>query len=273
MNVDQLLRWAQDQLEDAKIATARLDALVLLEDCSGINRAKLLYDPNIQLDNFIITKYKNLIKLRVTHIPIAYIRGKTEFYGRNFLINKHVLEPRPESETLIDELKNIIDINQANKISIIDVGTGSGALGITADLELHPAQIYATDINKSCLKIATQNALIYKSNIKFLHGNLIEPIPNESWDNNSIIIANLPYVPNNWKINTHALHEPKSAIFGGQDGLLFYRRLFKQVSILKKRPTYILTESMPPQHQELNSIASSYGFKLLNTNDFISIFS
>lgn len=272
MNVDQLLRWAQEQLENAGIATARLDALVLLEDCSAINRAKLLYEPTSKLDNATINRYRNLIKLRVTHVPLAYIRGKTEFYGRTFLINKYVLEPRPESETLIDELKTIMNMKQVKNANVIDVGTGSGALAITINLELNPAQIYATDINKRCLKIAAQNALIYKSNIKFLHGDLIKPIPAESWNNNCIIIANLPYVPNNWKINTHALHEPKSAIFGGHDGLLFYKKLFKQVNTLQKRPSYILTESMPPQHKQLKSIANNYGFRLFKTNDFISIF-
>src|SRR4051812_18952492 len=94
-------------LRDAGIGTARLDAMVLLEDCLSKDRAHLLAHPELELTAEQEKLLDAQIKRRLAHEPLAYIRGKTEFYGRDFLINKYVLEPRPESETIIDLLKKL----------------------------------------------------------------------------------------------------------------------------------------------------------------------
>ncbi len=250
------------------IATARLDALVLLEDCLHKDRALLLAHPEIQLTDEQISVLRQRVQRRMAHEPLAYIRGRTEFYGREFTINKNVLEPRPESETMIDLLKTLP--NDAHNL-IVDVGTGSGALAITAKCELRHNPVMAIDIDPACLVVGAQNARIHDVDVVFRTGNLLEPLA----DNTKPILAllcNLPYVPDGFHINQAAGHEPKLAIFGGPDGLDLYRQLFSQLPGLAQQPSYILTESLPNQHAALALIAAAGGYHLVITDDFILLF-
>ncbi len=270
--IKQTLSWAQLQLESADIDTARLDTLVLLEDTLGMDRAKILAEPNFQLTNEQFKKYKKAILNRTKHLPLAYIRQKTEFYGRDFFIDHRVLEPRPESETIIDEL---LKLCQGNKkaCNIIDVGTGSGSLIITAKLELPNCIAVATDIDQACLEVAKLNSQKYECKIKFVHTDLIDRLSNDAYKKPCIIIANLPYVPSSWHINRSATHEPKTAIFGGKSGLKLYKQLFSRIDKLPTKPDHVITESMPPQHETLATIARNYGYRLKLSNDFIQVFS
>jgi release factor glutamine methyltransferase len=262
------LATATAVLTRAGIATARLDCLVLLEDCLGKDRAHILAHPELDLTNEHLQTLNEQIKRRVRHVPLAYIRGKTEFYGREFIVNNNVLEPRPESETIIDLLKKYV---HTEGVTIIDVGTGSGALAITAKLELPKTSVAAIDIDSRCLEVARQNAVDLKADIRILQGDLLNPIA-ASLPTQYILLCNLPYVPNSFQINTAAGHEPRIAIFGGVDGLDPYRSLFAQIESLPHKPQLIITEAMPPQHPELAELAAQYGFALETEEDFIQVF-
>jgi release factor glutamine methyltransferase len=216
-------------------------------------------------------KLNEMIIRRQNHEPLAYIRNKTEFYGRNFYIDNRVLEPRPESETIIDMLKGL---DLPGQTTIIDIGTGSGALAITAKLEIPHSKVVATDIDSRCLIVARKNIRKYGLDIQVFKGPLLDPLPVRQFaGNKTVLICNLPYVPDSFKLNLAALNEPKLAIFGGLDGLEVYQKLFEQCTELKFRPKFILTESMPPQHKKLSAIAAVNGFRLAKTNDFIQLFS
>ncbi len=271
MNASEALIWAQSQLETKGVDSARLDALVLLEDATNIDRAKLLAEKDQIIRSGPLKQFKLQVKQRSKRIPLSFIRGKTEFYGREFKISRSVLEPRPESETIIEELGLLI--NREPKLSsVIDVGTGSGALAITAKLEFPSLKVFAVDISSRCLSVAKFNSRLYRINIGFFRGDLIKPLPLSAWSNKAVIIANLPYVPESWQINPEAMREPRIAIFGGTDGLDIYRKLFKQLSGLSLKPEYVLTESMPPQHPELVDIAARHRYQLTKTNDFIQVY-
>jgi release factor glutamine methyltransferase len=268
MKLHEWLQKATEKLESAGIGTARLDLFVLLEDCLNTSRAQLLAHLECELSNEQIKQLEPLLKRRVKHEPLAYIRNKTEFYGRQFYINHNVLEPRPESETMIDQLKSL---PLPPKLTIIDVGSGSGALAITVKLELPSAKVMATDIDKNCLEVAKRNAKNLEANVKFIEGDLLKPIATHLAAP-YILLCNLPYVPDDFHINPAAMNEPRIAIFGGKDGLDLYKRLFKQLETLENEPKFILTESMPPQHKELAEIAKATGFRLDKTDDFIQVF-
>ncbi len=270
--LDEALKWAQRQLEAAGISTARLDALVLLEDLSGANRAKILAEPKLTLTSRQYTHYQQAIQARTKHVPLAYIRQKTEFYGRDFFVDSRVLEPRPESEAIIDELLKLRP-DTKKVYTIIDVGTGSGALIITAKLEVPGAKAIAIDIDRACLGVARHNANAYNCPITFIRSNLISQVPEAVFQTASIIIANLPYVPNDWHINRSAGHEPARAIFGGKTGLELYERLFEQLSQLQTKPEFIITESLPPQHEALTLIARQHNYGICSDNDFVQVFS
>ncbi|MGH7237570.1 MAG: N5-glutamine methyltransferase family protein [Candidatus Saccharimonadales bacterium] len=263
------LNTATATLSSADILTARLDSLVLLEDTTGKDRGWLLAHPEYELSQTQVKKLDGFIERRTTHEPLAYIRHKTEFYGREFYVDRRVLEPRPDSETMIDLLKSL---KLLSKSIIIDIGTGSGALAITAKLELPQNQVLASDNDPNCLTIARGNASRLAAEINFYQGDLLNGVPSNMLRLPATIIMNLPYVPDDFPINKAAESEPKTAILGGSDGLDLYRQIFRQITKLELKPDYILTEAMPPQHERLAEIAGAAGFRLTKTDDFIQLF-
>lgn len=277
MTVDNWLLNNQQTLDKSGIATARLDALVLLEDATGKDRSWLLAHHEHDVKGSTLHRLQEQIEKRCQHIPLAQIRGKTEFYGREFIINEHVLEPRPESETMIELLKELVNGRQFTvdrQLHIIDVGTGSGALGITAKLELPDTKVTAIDVDQECLRIARKNARKHSVEIDIVQSDLLTNLSildERRSKRESIVLANLPYVPDDFTVNNAALNEPKIAIFGGPDGLDIYRRLFQQIN-KKQHVKYIFTESLPFQHKELEKIAKSAGYKLIKEDDFIQVF-
>lgn len=269
MKLNQWLFQATDTLETAGISTARLDAIVLLEDATGKERSYLLAHPEQELTDVQLFELEERITRRRQHEPLAYIRGKSEFYGREFIVNKHTLEPRPETETMIELALEILD----EEYFICDIGTGSGAIGITMKLELPGATVTATDIDDNCMNTAAKNAKKLGADVQFLNGNLLEPLSSINIQPSNIaILANLPYVPDAYKLNRAATFEPALAIFGGKDGLDLYRQLFNQMAELRSRPLYVMTESLPSQHEMLERIANQVGFSLARSADFIQCF-
>lgn len=261
-NISKWLKQATNKLKAAGIGTARLDALVLLEDATQQERSWLIAHPEFELPQDVLELLNIQIERRATHEPLAYIRGFTEFYGRKFYIDSCVLEPRPESEAMVEQLKKL-QLPPYPKIA--DIGTGSGALGITAALELPGSHVTLVDIDFRCLGVAERNARQHKVDAFLLEGNLAEPIKKAD-----VLLCNLPYVPDDHTINEAAMHEPKIAIFGGKNGLDLYRKLFDQ---LKTKPIpYVLTESLPFQHAELSKLAQDAGYTQVTKDDFIQVF-
>lgn len=265
MKIGEWLTHSTAQLAPTS-ATARLDAELILADALHQERAWILAHPEHLLDESMLNKARRHLERRVNHEPIAYIRQKTEFYGREFKVNKHTLEPRPESETMIELFKALPLPDNA---LVGDIGCGSGALGVTAALERPTIRVHFIDIDPDTLGIARHNARKHNVKAQYYCGDLLEAWP-DSYD---ILLCNLPYVPDTHTINEAALFEPRIAIFGGPDGLDVYRKLFSQLASKRYgRPT-VLTESLPFQHQALASIAAEHGYTLQTADDFIQVFS
>lgn len=267
MKANDWLQSATRKLEAVGIATARLDALILLEDTTGKDRGWLLAHPEASLSATMRAELTEKLQRRTNHEPLAYIRGHSEFYGRDFIISSATLQPRAETETMLDLL-----FQQAlpSQPVIVDVGSGSGALAISAKLQLPEATVYGIDIQSDALQIAEQNAARLHADITFLAGDLLKPLRLPLVD---IILANLPYVPDSHTINPAAMQEPHVAIFGGADGLDLYRRLFEQIGSYKEKPVLVLTESLPFQHQALSDIAKTAGYSLVHSSDLVQLFS
>lgn len=266
MTVEEWLKEAAQQLAAADVGTARLDALVLLEDALRTDRAQLLARPETKLTTEQQSLLGKQLLRRARHEPLAYIRGKTEFYGRDFFVSPAVLEPRPESETMIELLKKLPV--EARK-TVVDVGTGSGALAITAATELTAVQVIATDIDPACLMVARQNCKLHAATVDLRETNLINDV---ILPKDTVILANLPYVPDDYEINQAASSEPRLAIFGGPDGLNLYRELFVQLVQQEYPASYVLTESLPFQHEDLAAVAKKHGYTVLQSEDFIQVF-
>lgn len=269
MNIGEWSIQAEHILRHARITTARLDALVVLADECGHDKSWVLAHPEYDLQIEQLEKLNTKITQRASHVPLAYIRGKSEFYGRTFLVDQSVLIPRPESEAMIELLKEAV--NSAPLMVIYDIGTGSGCLAITAKLEIAEATVIATDIDDSCLALAKKNAELLGADVAFLQGDLLQPI-RKNEKRKTIILANLPYVPDEYPINEAAEHEPKLALYGGYDGLDYYRELFAQTGDLHHPPAYVITESLFDQHETLRLVAERHGYILKRSIDLAQRF-
>lgn len=251
----QRLKLLEAMFSKVGVESARLDALILLEDVTGKNRTHLLAHPELGLTDEQQKRLDEMAMRRLTHEPLAYIRGKVEFYGREFIVNKHVLVPRPESESMIDTLNRYGDIP-----TIIDVGTGSGALAISAKLIKPKSEVIGIDIDDNCLKIARKNAEKIGAEVTFRHGDLLRGITIDSLPGPVVILANLPYVPNKYIVNEAAKHEPSLALFGGPDGLDLYRVMFDQLDKFEDQEMIVITEALESQHINLAGIAKGHSF-------------
>lgn len=276
MTTQSWLHQAQAALSAAGIETARLDSLLLLEDCSGHDRGYLLAHPEYELTATNLEKLNLLLSRRSRHEPMSYIRGKSEFYGREFIIGPGVMTPRPESEAMIDLLKTLTVNKQAQAgerikeslWQVADIGTGSGALGITAALELTNVAVQLFEIDAAAIVIASSNVINLATETAIVKSDLLSM----STTQHHILLCNLPYVPDAFSINEAAEYEPSVALFGGEDGLDVYRKLFKQIYNLPYRPLYILTEALPESHDNLRFIALDCGYQQIEISGFIQLF-
>ncbi len=279
MNIKQWLEISNNKLKQSDISTPLLDSEVLLADALEKDRSWIHAHPDFKLTKKQINLLDEQIRRRARHEPLAYIRGKQEFYGRDFAVSPDTLTPRPETETMIELLLKYIKDSRfkiQDSLSIVDIGTGSGNIIITAALELtqlsdinYQISYYSLDVSRPALKIAKQNAKNLKTKVGFQSYDLMSQPLTPHLSPRTIILANLPYVPNNHEINRAAKHEPKLAIFGGKDGLDYYRVLFKK---LNNTVSHVLTESLQTKHKNLTEIANKSGYKLKSSQDLIQVF-
>lgn len=178
------------------------------------------------------------IKRYIDGEPIQYINGKESFFSRDFIVNENVLIPRYETEELVENILYKIDDYFAEypTIDLCDVGTGSGAIAITLALEEPKLRVIATDISHEALKVAKENAQLHQAKVEFLQGDMLKPLI-EKKCKVDIFVSNPPYIPQEQKIESVVKdNEPHVALFGGEDGLYFYRKIFKDVQkVLKER--------------------------------------
>ena len=195
--VDNWLKLAKNKLKEAQISSYSLDSELILCNILKVDRTTILAYPKRKLTKQNIFHANHFLKRRLQHEPLAYILGFKEFYGRNFKVNSSVLVPRPETEEIIEQLKNNL-VN--NNETLLDIGTGSGILAVTIAKEFQNKNIkaYASDISKDALVVAKDNATMHNANISFIKSNLLENIEQNILNEVTILVANLPYVNKNW---------------------------------------------------------------------------
>lgn len=222
-----------------------LDARVLLGHVTGAGRAALLAYPERALTEEQARAFAGLVARRVAREPVAYLIGRREFMGMEFLTDARALIPRPETELLVEAaLKEIRGRLAAGAMPVVaDIGTGSGAIAVSvAALEPQLTRVYATDVSQDALALAEENArrLGVAERVTLLRGNLLEPLP-ERLD---VLLANLPYVaPRDAETLARDVrsYEPALALYGADDGLGHLRTLFAQAPAhLESNATLIL---------------------------------
>lgn len=204
---------------------AYFDAELLLRHLLGKDRAWLIAHPRKELSEEKQEHYETLVRRRLSGEPIQYITGVTEFYGLPFRVTPDVLIPRPETEHLVEQAITIA--REFAEPRIVEVGTGSGAIAVALAVHLPQAHITTIDVSEKALGVARENAAwnAGRERIRFLHGNLLEPVSADQFD---LVVSNPPYVPERDRGSLSVEvreYEPALALFAGEDGLDVYRRL------------------------------------------------
>ena len=255
MIISEWLKIAAKSLKTANIPSARLDAELILANTLRKNRTYLHahLDEEIDPRRFDIANAR--LDLRLDRVPIAYILGYKEFYGRKFTVSPSVLIPRPESEDLISLFLELTASEIAEKV-LIDVGTGSGCLGIAAKLERSNLSVILSDISKPALNIAEKNANALNADVHIQQQSLL----NGQLKPVDYIFANLPYVDKNWDVSPELQYEPKIALFAEDEGLKLILQLISQAPRCLTPEGLLFIETDPQQHNRIIDEAVKNGF-------------
>lgn len=209
-----------------------------------------------EVDEELLKQFQDGMQRYMNGEPIQYINGKENFFSRDFIVNENVLIPRYETEELVENILYKIDdyFDDYSSIDLCDVGTGSGAIAITLALEEPKLNVVATDISEEALEVAKANASELDAQVTFYQGDMLEPLIDRQ-QKFDIFVSNPPYIPQDQEIESVVKdNEPHVALFGGNDGLYFYRKIFKDVShVLKDRA--LLAFEMGFDQRELMSQA------------------
>lgn len=278
MNVSELEAKIAQRLRAAGIESARLDAGVIIGHVLNQSREWLLAHDDDLVSSEDGQRVEELALRRAKREPLAYIIGYKEFYGRRFMVTSDVLIPRPESEVMIDVLSDVIargnaqTIDDATKCNygsrayrLIDIGTGSGCLGITAKLEHPELDVTLLDISDKTLEVARKNAEQLCADVKLVRSDLLNNIDGKF----DIILANLPYVNPNWDyLSPELKYEPDLALYASDDGLALIYKLINQVPAHLVRDGYIILEMDTPQIERIATYAEARGLSIIRKLPF-----
>lgn len=254
MTYEALLRQGVEALQAARIAEASIDAMYLLEDICGMNRMNYLMNQQTKVDEGKIEVYMHKIEIRAKHVPLQHILGKQEFMGYEFVVNENVLIPRQDTEILVEEASKVAEGKR-----VLDLCTGSGCIILSLAKLCHLAEAVAVDLSPKALEVARENNRRLQGQVTFVESDLFSKVEG-SYD---VIVSNPPY------IETEVIeglmeevrdHEPKMALDGGADGLVFYRRLVEEAPMYLANPGYLFFEIGCDQGEAVKELMEDRGF-------------
>lgn len=243
-------------LKEASVADAGIDADLLLEYVTGMDKNGLLLHGNDPVPEDKEDEYLRLIGRRAGHVPLQHITGRQEFMGFVFTVNEHVLIPRQDTECLVEEAMRYVDDN----MKVLDVCTGSGCIIISLVRYKNNLEATGCDISDKALMVARENASRLGADVKFVLSDLYEAI-NDKYD---VIISNPPYIRSDvvdTLMEEVRDHEPRIALDGGEDGLDFYRRLLEGAKTHLIPGGMILFEIGFDQGFAVSTLMEEYGYK------------
>lgn len=250
-------------IKEAEQLAASMDkeesaVILLLEYVTKENSTRLYTKLHEEVSKEIQESFQSLFhRYLYENEPVQYLIGSSCFYGYDFKVNKDVLIPRYETEELVEQVLYRYDSYfKGQQVDVCDLATGSGCIGITLALEEKLMRVVATDISKDALRIAKENSERLGVNVEFLEGDMLEPVKNRKFD---IFVSNPPYIPE--KENVMSLvkdNEPNIALFGGEDGMKFYRIILENVHMLLKEKAIVCFEHGYDKKEEMLALAKYY---------------
>jgi release factor glutamine methyltransferase len=233
--------------------------LLMAELCNkaGIN---LYMEMENEVDEALQTNYLEAVHRMELGEPMGYVLGYEWFYGYDFYVDKDVLIPRPETEELVALVLSKFDDHYPDQehVMLFDVATGSGAIGISLSLEEPRLDVLASDISKEALQVALKNNKHLKGRVSFLCGSMLDPFIERDLKCD-ILVCNPPYIPQDEKMEHSVVdYEPHVALFGGSDGLKFYREVFEKADKVMNPHGFLAFEMGYDQGERLKALALNY---------------
>ena len=222
MKLEMLVNLGTKRLEEKGIQDAKIDAIYLLEYVLHISKFQYLMEKNREVTKEQQDAYLSAIDMRSTRVPLQHITGEQEFMGFTFRVNQHVLIPRQDTEILVEE---VVKLGKGKRI--LDMCTGSGCIILSLEQLCEPQMTVGVDFSKDALLVAMENGKIFHSNTKWIHSDLFTNVEG-TFD---IIVSNPPYIETKVIEGLEEevrCHEPYMALNGGEDGLVFYRKIIEQ---------------------------------------------
>ena len=232
--------------------------ILLLEHVTKLETNMLYQKMNMEIEDDIVNKFNEIFDIYLyDNKPIQYLIGYTNFYGYDFIVNEDVLIPRYETEELVENILYRYDEHfSGQKVNVCDLATGSGCIAISLALEEKNMNVIATDISKEAIAVAKENNEKLGSNVKFLIGDMLEPLKGKKFD---IFVSNPPYIPNDEEVMSLVKdNEPNIALFGGDDGMKFYRIILSGIKPLLNKKAMIAFEHGYDKKNEMIALAKKY---------------
>jgi len=222
MTIKQAMMQATSAFEQAGVLDPRIDAELILCHLTGLDRMSMLMQGATELTSEQEQRFSSLLLSRTQRKPLQYLLGTQYFYGLPFQVDSRVLIPRQETETLCEW--GILHLQKLKAPRALDLCTGSGAIAVTLKHECPHADVTAADLSTDALAVASSNAKLNQTDIRFVQGDLWQPVEGEVFD---LILSNPPYIPTQdcETLQQEVMQEPRMALDGGADGLDFYRRI------------------------------------------------
>ena len=263
MNTLDLINFGAKELKQKKISSFRLDSEILLSKILDKNREEILINLDKEICQNYFSKFIELIKRRSQNEPVAYILEEKEFWSKNFFVNPDTLIPRPETELMVEKL---VKIFKEKKISILDIGTGSGCIIISLLIELKNCEGIGIDISKKALKIAKKNSKRHAMNnkIRFLNKSLDSKFK-QKFD---LVVSNPPYIKSSEIKNLKddiKRYEPLLALDGGNDGLDLIKKVIYKTKYILKVKGMLALEIGNEQYKKVSEILIKKNFRIEHT--------
>lgn len=264
--IEKTRAWAMDAFKRAGVESPVQSSDLLLGFVTGRDRIYVLSHAEDSLPAETWNEYRSLVLRHAKGEPLQYLTGEREFFGLDFHVNPAVLIPRPETELLVETALGIIRKRLDCRMKFLDVGTGSGCIAVSIAHEIPASTGWATDISEPALGVARRNALRHQvsGRIQFVRADLLDCF-SRGWVFD-MILSNPPYVPlEEYDTLPSGVrdHEPKRALFGGRDGLDFYRRLVPAAKERLKPGGYVLVEAGAGQADRIGRLIEEAGLVLL----------
>lgn len=256
--VKELIKLAESRLDDASKDVNVAKVLFYHLTDKQPHELYLMYDEEVSSE--LEAKFLAGMEEYYQGKPIQYIKGVENFFGRDFKVNEDVLIPRYETEELVENILYRIDdyFAEYQSITLCDVGTGSGAIATSLALEEPRLKVFATDISLKAVTVAKDNAKNLGANIEFMVGDMLEPLL-ENEIKVDIFVSNPPYIPQEQEIEAMVKdNEPHVALFGGNDGLYFYRKIFQGVEPLLQERALLAFEMGFDQRELMEAALQEY---------------